>query len=389
VEVYDFVPARLVARVIERTVHRCARCQHIAAAPFPADLVPRMQATPTLIGHIIYEKYGRHLPLHRVDVEFARMGGDIRPVTRDRWLRRAYTELSRLLPSLKRTLFALELQQTDGTGIKVIRPGLGTELGQMAVFCNAAAVIYQFTTTKHGSHQRRFLGLEDANGTPTAIDAPGRFRGYQVADAASIADRTYSAGGVIECGCNSHARCMFVDAEANHRALANEAIAFWSALYKVESAATTQHVSAAERLAMRQEKSALVVADFREWLDKYHDSLPPQEPISKALNYLHNHWAALTRFLEDGRIPIDNNAAERALRAIAVGRKNYLFAGSNQAAERSAMFYTFVETCRLHGVDVQTWLADVLPKIARTRPSEYEQLLPQNWIAARRAEAAA
>jgi hypothetical protein len=139
---------------------------------------------------------------------------------------------------------------------------------------------------------------------------------------------------------------MFVDAEANHRALANEAIAFWSALYKVEGEATAQHASAAERLAMRQEKSALVVADFREWLDKCHDSLPPQEPISKALNYLHSHWAALTRFLEDGRIPIENNAAERALRAIAVGRENYPFAGSNHAAERSAMFYTFVETCR-------------------------------------------
>ncbi|MEI7926408.1 MAG: IS66 family transposase [Chloroflexota bacterium] len=329
VEVYDFVPAKLVARVVQRTVSRCTRCQHIAIAPFPDDLAPRLQATPRLIAQWIFEKFGRHLPLHRIDAEFARLGGDIREVTRDRWLRWAAIQLGRLMPSLLLELFSAGLHHTDGTGLDVIRPGAGTQLGQMAVFCNEHAVVYDFTTTKHGHHQRRFLGLEDANGKATAPDAPGRFRGYQVADAASVSDRTYAAGGIIECGCNAHARCMFVDAESNHRRLAGEAIAFWTGLYRIEKQA--KDFLAADRLALRRRKSAVIVADFRAWLDRHHGKLPPQEPISKALNYLHNQWTALTRFLEDGRINIDNNPAERALRAIAVGRKNYLFAGSTKA----------------------------------------------------------
>ena len=387
VEVYDFLPARLVARVIERAVCRCMTCQHIAIAPLPDDLVPRMQATSTLIAQIIYEKFGRHLPLHRIDVELKRMGGDIREVTRDGWLTWAAAQFDKLMPSLTEALFSEGLLHTDGTGLRVIRNGIGTQLGQMAVFCNDHAVVYQFTSTKHGTHQRRFLGLVDAKGVATGPDAPGRFRGYQVADAASIADRTYSAGGVIECGCNSHARCMFVDAESNHRRLASDGVAFWTALYKVEKDA--KNLDPVARLALRKEKSAPVVADFKAWLAKHHGSLPPQEPISKALNYLHNQWDALMRFLDDGRIPIDNNRAERALRAVAVGRKNYLFAGSTKAAERSAMFYTLVETCRLHKVDAPTWLADVLPRIAVTKPSDYASLLPAKWAAERKAKSAA
>lgn len=387
VEVYHFLPARLVVRVVRRSVCRCKKCQHIATAPLPEDLVPRMQATSTLIAQIIYEKFGRHLPLHRIDAELKRMGGDIREVTRDRWLKWAALQLGRLMPSLMLELFVEGLLHTDGTGLAVIRNGIGTQLGQMAVFCNDHAVVYQFTSTKHGKHQRRFLGLEDAKGEATKLDAPGRFRGYQVADAASIADRTYSAGGVVECGCNAHARCMFADAELNHRRLASEGVAFWTGLYKVEKEA--KNLDPAARLALRTEKSAPIVADFKAWLAKHHGTLPPQEPISKALNYLHNHWDALMRFLLDGRIPIDNNRAERALRAVAVGRKNYLFAGSNKAAERSAMFYTFVETCRLHKVDPPTWLADVLPRIAVTRPSDYATLLPAQWAAAKQAKSAA
>lgn len=387
VEVYHFFPARLGVRVVRRSVCRCKKCHHIAIAPLPDDLVPRMQATSTLIAQIIFEKFGRHLPLHRIDAELKRMGGDIREVTRDRWLKWAAIQFDILMPRLLQELFSEGLLHTDGTGLAVIHNGIGTQLGQMAVFCNDHAVVYQFTSTKHGKHQRRFLGLEDDKGEPTLLDAPGRFRGYQVADAASIADRTYAAGGVIECGCNSHARCMFVDAESNHRRLASEGVAFWTALYKVEK--ETKNLDPAARLALRKEKSAQVVADFKDWLAKHHGTLPPQEPISKALNYLHNQWDALMRFLLDGRIPIDNNRAERALRAVAVGRKNYLFAGSNKAAERSAMFYTFVETCRLHNVDPPTWMADVLPKIAITRPSDYASLLPAQWAAAQQAKGAA
>jgi transposase len=385
-EVYDYIPAKLVARVVDRPVCHCADCAGIVQAPLPADLVPRLLATPNLLAHLIYEKFGRALPLHRIDIELRRLGGDIREVTRDRWLRWSARQLDLLLPALKTRLFVEGLLHTDGTGLAVIQKGTGTRLGQVAIYCNARAAIYEFTTTKHGVHQRVFLGLEGPGRKPPAEGTP-RFAGYQVADAASVADQTYTCGGIVECGCNAHARRMFEEAEASEPRVAGEAIAFWSVLYAVERQG--KGLGPAARLALRREKSAPVVADFRRWLDAQHGRFLPQEPITKALNYVNNHWVALIRFLDDGRIPIDNNLAERMLKAVAVGRKNYMFAGSDAAAARAATFYTWVETCRLHGVDPPTWLADVLPRIATTRPSEYNDLLPHRWAELRRQSSAA
>lgn len=248
----------------------------------------------------------------------------------------------------------------------------------MAVYCNEVATLYDFTSTKEGCHQRRFLGLEGADG---AAPAPGtlQFVGYQIADAASVADRTYAAGGITECGCNAHARRKFEDAEEHDRQLATEALAFWGELYAVEAEATRDKLTAEARLALRRARSVPVAAELRRWLDHHHGTGLPKEPLTLALNYLHNHWDALFRFLTDGRIPIDNNPAERALKAIALGRKVYLFAGSLKAAERAALFYTFVWTCKQHKVNPEAWFADVLPRVRTTRPSHYADLLPTHW----------
>ena len=385
-EVYDYLPARLVVRVVNRPVCHCATCAGVVQAPLPADLVPRLLATPTLLAHLIYEKFGRHLPLNRIDVELRRLGGDIREVTRDRWLRWAARHLDLLLPSLKTELFVERLVHTDGTGLPVLQAVTKVRLGQVAVFCNARAVTYEYTPSKHGRHQRVFLGLEDENGEEPRKGTP-RFSGFQVADASSIADQTYAGGDITECGCNAHARRKFADAESSELRVASEAIAFWSALYRVERKA--KGLDAAARLALRQEKSVPVAAELRRWLDAHRGRYLPKEPITQALNYLHNHWDALFQFLADGAIPIDNNLAERMLEAIAVGRRSYMFAGNDRAAARSATFYTWVETCRLHGVDPPTWLADVLPRIATIRPSEYADLLPKRWAELRKMSAAA
>jgi transposase len=382
VEVYDFQPARVVVRQVIRPVCRCTNCQHIEAAPFPADLVPRLRASPALIANIIHDKFGRHLTLHRVDQELGRLGAAIPESTRDGWLIWAAAQLSALIDPHRRSLFSLALLHTDGTGLDVIEPHVGTRLGQMAVFVNALGAWYVFTATKHGRHQRQALGLEAVPGEPPVVDAP-RFRGHLCADAASVADRTYADGSIIELGCNAHARCKFEDVEPIHRRAAGEALAFWTALYAVEADATKRKVDPSCRLVLRQEKSAPIVADLRRWLDAHLFAYTPTDPLTKALNYLNNHWDALTRFLTDGRFPIDNNLAERMLRAVAIGRNNYLFAGSDAAAERSAVFYTFVMTCRVNGVDPVAWLTDVLPRIGGTKKSELAELLPAKWKCAR------
>lgn len=378
VEVYDYIPAKIVVSQVTRPVCRCRRCQHIEAAPYPEDLIPRMRATPALIGHIVFEKYGRHLPLHRVDKELERLGAEIPEATRDRWLRWAARQLNELVPALKRLAFAAGLIHTDGTGLDVIEPMLGTRLGQMAVFGNDVATLFDFTPTKHGKHQRRFLGLEGKDGKPPPPEVP-RFAGFVVADASSIADRTFLHASLIECGCNAHARRKFEEAETNYRKLAGEALAFWTALYAIEAEATRTKLDANGRLALRRARSAPIVADLRQWIDAHLGTFLPQDDITKALNYANNHWEALTRFLTDGRIPIDNNWAERAVKAIALGRNAYMFAGSDAAGERSATFYSFVATCLQHKVDPHAWLAWVLPRIAHTKKSELADLLPMNW----------
>jgi transposase len=388
VEIYDYVPAKIVVRAVTRPVCRCMACQHIQTASYPDDLIPRMRATPALIGHIIFEKYGRHLPLHRVDKELARLGAEIPEATRDRWLRWAAKQLDTLFMALKRIAFAVGLIHTDGTGLDVIEPKLGTRLGQMAVFGNHVATLFDFTPTKHGIHQRRFLGLEDKDGKAPGPEVP-RFAGYVVADASSIADRTFLDRSLIECGCNAHARRKFEDAEVNFRKLAGEALAFWTALYAIEAEATRAQLDADARLVLRRTRSAPVVADFRRWLDTHLGTFLPKDEITTALNYTNNHWDALTRFLTDGRIPIDNNWAERAVKAIALGRNAYMFAGSDAAGRRSATFYSFVATCLQHEVDPYDWLAWVLPRIATTRNSELGDLLPINWKRDREQRAAA
>lgn len=382
VEIYDYIPAKIVVMQVVRPVCRCTRCQHIWTAPYPEDLFPRLRATPALIGHIIFEKYGRHLPLHRVDKELSRLGAEIPEATRDSWLMLANTQLCRLFTALKRVAFAVGLIHTDGTGLDVIEPHLGTRLGQMAVFGNHVATLFDFTPTKHGKYQRQFLGLEDDNGKPPAVAVP-RYAGFVVADAASVADKTFLDAALIECGCNAHARRKFEDAEVNFRKVAGQALAFWTALYAVEAEATRGNLSDDDRLALRRAKSAPIVDDFRRWIDAHLGTFLPQDEITKALNYANNHWDALMRFLDDGKIPIDNNWAERAVKAIAMGRNAYMFAGSDAAGKRSATFYSFVATCLQHNVDPYDWLAYVLPRIATTRRSEHANLLPMNWKRAR------
>lgn len=148
-EVYDYVPAQLVARVVDRPLGHCRTCNTLVQPPLPADLIPKLLATPELLAHIIYEKFGRHLPLNRIDVELRRLGGDIREVTRDRWLRWSARHLDLLLPALKTELFIERMLHTDGTGYPVLQTGTKVRLGQIAVFCNARAVIYDYTPSKH------------------------------------------------------------------------------------------------------------------------------------------------------------------------------------------------------------------------------------------------
>jgi hypothetical protein len=202
-----------------------------------------------------------------------------------------------------------------------------------------------------------------------------------VADAASTFDQLYKDGRIIEAGCWAHARRKFEEA-VDHSAAAHEALAFIAALYDVEHDVRERGLDVG---AARAERTVPQLAALATWLKKQAEEQLPKSPTGKAVAYLRRHWIALTRFATDSRLPLDNNLAERQLRSVAVGRANYVFAGSDTGAENAAVLYSVVQTCKLNGVDPYAWLADVLDRLAvhpsnRRRGADgLDDLLPWNW----------
>jgi hypothetical protein len=250
----------------------------------------------------------------------------------------------------------------------VLKKG-GNTLGQIAVFGNELGVIYDFSEDKHRKHLEKFLGY----GTMEA------FRGTIVTDADPRLDRYFAEKYAIECGCNAHALRYFEKAESNDAAKANEALSYWWQMYDFEQQAQEMGLTGAALLEWRQRHQAPLSRTLHQFLNSLRGLSLPSEPIHKAVMYALRQWGALTRYLTDPRLPMDNNFAERCLRQVVVGRKNYLFMGSVEAGKRGAIYYSFMETCRLRGVDPVAWMTDVLPRIRSTRASELRTLLPGAW----------
>jgi len=222
-------------------------------------------------------------------------------------------------------------------------------------------------------------------------DGPERFlrgyRGYLQADAYAGYDALYASKKIIEVGCMAHARRKFFDAQSSSAALAHIALAYIGRLYEVEQEAKVyeeengliDQARTAYRCAIRQEKSRPLLDKFHEWLCEQKDTVLPKSPMGEAIDYALGQWAALTRYLEDGRLDIDNNAVERELRPIAVGRKNYLFLGSDQGGRSAAIIYSLIRTCKRHGIEPFGYLRDVLDRIADHPITRIEELTPLAW----------
>jgi len=367
-KVVTLIPAKLMVRATRRWHCRCKGCSHIVVADAPEDLLPNISASPSLLAKIIHDKWQLRLTTYRIRQELDRLGLRVHEGTLDGWMAGPAAQLALLLPALKEEIFGKGVIHFDGTGHTVLKKG-GNTLGQIAVFGNELGVIYDFSEDKHRKHLEKFLGY----GTMEA------FRGTIVTDADPRLDRYFAEKYAIECGCNAHALRYFEKAESNDAAKANEALSYWWQMYDFEQQAQEMGLTGAALLEWRQRHQAPLSRTLHQFLNSLRGLSLPSEPIHKAVMYALRQWGALTRYLTDPRLPMDNNFAERCLRQVVVGRKNYLFMGSVEAGKRGAIYYSFMETCRLRGVDPVAWMTDVLPRIRSTRASELRTLLPGAW----------
>ena len=375
-EELEVVPAQFKVKEYRKAKLACSRCKDgVVCAAGPEESFDRILAGPTLLSHLTVCKYADHLPLRRMQKVYGRLGVPIAASTLVGWIAMVASELEPLYERLWEQVKASYLLQTDATGLRVLdrdHPD-GVRLGSMWCYVgDRRLVVFRYAPTGKG------------------IDGPWTFladrEGYIQADAAGVFDRLYNGkvARAAEVGCWAHTRRKF------HKLLESDQrvavpLKLIGNMYLAESYADEAELSIEQRLDIRREKTTGFAKRLKKWLGKTASREPPASALAKACAYPLNHWTALTRFLEDARLPLDNNFCELQIRDVAVGRKNYLFAGSDAGGHRAATLYSLLRTCALHQVDPVDWLEDVLRKLAAGWPhAQLAALLPQNWTPTRR-----
>jgi transposase len=365
----------------------CGQCDcksHIEIATKPAQPIEKGLPGPGLLAYVITSKLGDHLPLYRLERIFARHGVGIARSTMCAWMLSAGELVAPLVELITTHVKQSKVIHTDDTRVPVQDPAVKGQCksGRIWTYIGDEAnpyVAYDYTPDRTRAGPQRFL--DDYNG-------------YLQADAYGGYDGIYHKGNVIEVACWAHARRKFFDAKDTDGRRATQLLAMVAELYAVEDAAkeniqlllkqnpkATRKEREQIRLALRQERSKPILAKIKTWLDAESQLVLPRSPMAQAINYTLNQWDALNRHTEQAYLNIDNNAAERALKRVALGRKNWLFAGHDEAGASHARLYTLIASAERHGVDPQAYLTSILAKISSTPLSELNQFLPDVWKA--------
>ena len=399
-ETLEVIPRQWKVIQHVREKFTCRDCEKISQAPAPFHVIARGWAGPSLLAMILFEKYGQHQPLNRQAERYAREGVPLSLSTLADQVGACCAVLSPLIERVEAHVFAAQRLHGDDTTVPVLARGK-TDLGRCWVYVRddrpfsgpaPPAAMFYYSRDRSGAHPVRHLA---------------DYAGILQADAYSGYNKLYEAdrrpGPIIEAGCWVHARRPFfvlADIATNARRkaegktagvispLALEAVRRIDALFEIERSINGQSIE--RRQQARQELSAPLIADLEGWLHEHRPKLSRGNDLARAMDYVLKRWPAFTRFLDDGRVCLSNNAAERALRGIALGRKSWLFAGSDRGGQRAAALYSLIVTAKMNDIDPQAWLADVLARIAEHPARDIDALLPWNWQppAASRSQAA-
>lgn len=367
----EFVPGYLKVIEDRRLKAACKKCEEgVVTAPVAAKVIEGGRPGTSLLAHLVVSKFSYHLPLYRLEKLYTHMGVRIASSTLGSWVAGVSDALLPLYRMMVDDMLRAWFVSADDTGVRVLDKDHpeGVKKGHLWPYvASLESVVFAYTQTWEGKGPQTFLA--DARCTHFQADA---YPGF---------DKLIKRKKLIEVGCWMHCRRKFKTALDEKDERAAVAIKLIQDMYAVEDDARDK--SPDERRALRQEKTAPILKRLLEWMSKTRGQAPPKTPLGQAFTYLTNQQAALSRFLDDGRLPIDNGAVERVLKAIAIGRKNWLFIGSDAAAERACVIYSVLGTCALHGVDPQAYIEDVLQKIADGWPdSRRRDLLPAAWAAA-------
>ena len=373
-EVLEYVPASFKVIRHVRPKLSCRVCETIAQAPMPSLPIERGRPGPGLLAHVLVAKYADHLPLYRQSGIYAREGVELERSTLADWVGRSAALLDPLVAALRKEVMASGVLHGDDTPVPVLAPGLGkTKTGRLWAYVRDGrphgderppAAAYFYSPDRKGEHPQLHLKS---------------FKGILHADGYAGFNAVFETGRVTEAACWAHVRRKFFDEHKTGSPLAKEALDRIGALYGIE--ANIRGKPPDDRQRCREEKSLPLLAGLKAWLDATLPKLSGKSDLAKAMRYTMGRWDALTRYLHDGRIEIDNNAAERSIRGIALGRKNYLFAGSDVGGERAAAIYSLIETAKLNGLDPEAYLRNILTRIADHPVNRIVELLPWNYAA--------
>ncbi len=334
----------------------------------PAHVIDKGIPTTGLLAQVLVAKYADHQPLYRQETIFGRAGLAIPRSTLAQWVGTCGVRLQPLVDALKAELLAHRVLHADETPVAMLRPGNGkTHRAYLWAYAPGAfedikAVVYDFCESRAGEHARTFLG--DWSGSLVCDD----FAGYK----ASFTQ------GVTEVGCLAHARRKFFDLHtANKSQIAEYAINQFAQVYEIEQ--QLKNLPQAQRLEMRQQRSRPIMDALHEWMLRQRQQVAGNSATAKALGYSLKRWGALTRFLDDPQLPVDNNWIENQIRPIAVGRGNWLFAGSLRAGQRAAAVMSLIQSARLNGHDPYAYLRDVMDRLPTWPNSRIAELLPHRW----------
>jgi transposase len=375
-EQLEYFPASFKVLAHIRHKYGCPKCDregynpNIVTAEKPLQPIDKGLPGPSLLAYVAVSKLGDHLPLYRLENIFERHQVHVARSTMCAWMRAAGEFVAPLVTLMISRVKRSRVIHTDDTPVPIQSPGQ-KKCRKGRIWCYLGDEANPYTVYDYTPNRQR-------DGPATWLAG---FTGYLQADAYGGYDGIFTGGKVTEVACWAHARRKFYDAQDSDSRRAGEMLALIGALYKIEREAKESDLDEAARLALRQQRSMPVLMQIKHWLDAESEIVLPRSPMGLAIGYAQNQWTALNAYVTQGCLAIDNNAAERALKRVAIGRKNWLFAGNDAAAQNHARLWTLIASCERHGVCPQRYLTNVLATIGTTPADELSQLLPDVWKA--------